>query len=126
MDAHAPRRLRALVADDDPDTARMIKLTLEHEGVSVSVTHDGGDALQRLTQEKFDVLILDVTMPVKSGIEVLREVRWNPETENITVIMLTGKARDEDVMEGYQYGADVYLTKPFSIVELQTIVRAIS
>src|SRR5687768_12538553 len=118
MDTPAPRRMRALVADDDPDIARMIRLVLEHEGVSVCLSYDGGEALERLSQERFDMLILDVTMPVKTGIEVLREVRLRPETESIPVILLTGKTGYEDMVQGYHYGADIYLTKPFSIGEL--------
>ena len=125
MENLAPRPLRALVADDQPDIVRLIKLALEYEGVSVCTCLDGAEALKRLSEERFDVLILDITMPVKDGIEVLREVRLNPETEDVMVIMLTGRTREEDVMQGYHFGADIYLTKPVSLGELQTIVRSI-
>lgn len=103
----------------------MIKLALEHDGVSVCTCLDGEEALKRLSEERFDLMILDITMPGKDGIEVLREVRLNPETADLVVIMLTGRTREEDVMEGYHYGADIYLTKPISIGELQSIVRSI-
>jgi two-component system, OmpR family, alkaline phosphatase synthesis response regulator PhoP len=113
-----------LIVDDERDIVRFMQIALEHEGVAVRTAYNGREALDILSRERFDILILDVMMPVMDGIELLRQVRLNPETENLFVIMLTAKVQDGDVLAGYHYGADIYLTKPVSLGELTTIIRS--
>jgi two-component system alkaline phosphatase synthesis response regulator PhoP len=109
---------RVLGVDDDWHTVYLIKNNLEKMGVEVRTAYDGVEALEQLALEDFDLMVLDVMMPRKDGFEVLKEIRTNPETENLRVIMLTAKAQDKDVFEGYHYGADMYLTKPFNPKEI--------
>ncbi|MGM3262669.1 response regulator, partial [Klebsiella pneumoniae] len=71
------------------------------------------------------LVVLDVMMPYMDGFEVLKNLRRDAETESLPVIMLTAKAQDKDVFEGYHYGADMYLTKPFNPMELVTFVKRI-
>ncbi|MFX5344355.1 response regulator, partial [Acinetobacter baumannii] len=75
--------------------------------------------------EKPDMVVLDVMMPYMDGFEVLKNIRRDPETEALPVIMLTAKAQDKDVFEGYHFGADMYLTKPFNPMELISFVKRI-
>jgi two-component system alkaline phosphatase synthesis response regulator PhoP/two-component system response regulator VicR len=74
--------------------------------------------LEKVRSEKPALCILDIVMPFMDGFEVLKHIRRDRATENLPVIMLTAKAQDEDVVDGYEYGADMYLTKPFNPVEL--------
>ena len=71
------------------------------------------------------MVVLDVMMPYMDGFEVLKNIRRDPATESLPVIMLTAKAQDKDVFEGYHYGADMYLTKPFNPIELISFVKRI-
>ncbi len=109
---------RILVVEDETHLAQGLRFNLEAEGHSVEVTDNGEDALRRLLKEKegFDVLVLDVMLPGKNGFSVARELR---EAQNyIPVLMLTARGRPEDVLEGFESGADDYLPKPFNLAIL--------
>jgi len=79
---------------------------------------DGVDALKKLGEEKFDLLICDILMPKKDGWEVLKELRSDPSTKDMPVIVLTAKTRDEDMFRGYDLGANYFMTKPFTKSQL--------
>jgi two-component system, OmpR family, alkaline phosphatase synthesis response regulator PhoP len=109
---------RVLVCDDEPHTQRLLQACLEARGIRVSKASNGIQALIRLRNETYDLMILDVLMPDMNGYEVLKEVRTDPSLADLPVIMLTAQTHDKAVFEGYHHGADMYLTKPFNPSEL--------
>jgi len=117
--------LKVLVCDDERHIVRLIQVNLERQGYIVVTAFDGKEGLEKIRSEKPNVVVLDVMMPYMDGFEVLKTIRREPETEALPVIMLTAKAQDKDVFEGYHYGADMYLTKPFNPMELVTFVKRI-
>lgn len=116
---------KVLVCDDERHIVRLIQVNLERQGYTVVTAFDGKEGLEKVKSEKPNLLVLDVMMPYMDGFEVLKNLRRDPETENLPVVMLTAKAQDKDVFEGYHYGADMYLTKPFNPMELVTFVKRI-
>ncbi|MGE0002316.1 MAG: response regulator transcription factor [Fimbriimonadaceae bacterium] len=118
--------LKILVCDDERHIVRLIQVNLEKQGYQVVTAYDGKEGLEKVKAEKPDLLVLDVMMPYMDGFEVLKSLRREPETESLPVIMLTAKAQDKDVFEGYHYGADMYLTKPFNPMELVSFVKRIA
>jgi two-component system response regulator VicR len=114
---------KIVIADDEVDITRIVKRMLELEGYAVWAANDGQAALDLYRQHKPDLLILDVSMPVKDGVTVCGEVR---ETDNqILVLMLTGQKKEQDKVVGLGAGADDYLTKPFGEKELMARVRSL-
>jgi len=118
---------RILIVEDEEHLAQGLRFNLEEEGHSVEVTDKGEVALKRLLKEKqeFDALVLDVMLPGKDGFTVARELR---EAQNyIPVLMLTARGRQEDVLKGFEAGADDYLPKPFNLkillARLDSMVR---
>lgn len=118
--------LKILVCDDERHIVRLIQVNLERHGYQVVTAYDGKEGLEKARAEKPDLMVLDVMMPYMDGFEVLKTLKREPETENLPVIMLTAKAQDKDVFEGYHYGADMYLTKPFNPMELISFVKRIA
>jgi len=118
--------LKVLVCDDERHIVRLIQVNLERQGYIVVTAFDGKEGLEKIRSEKPNLVVLDVMMPYMDGFEVLKTIRREPDTENLPVIMLTAKAQDKDVFEGYHYGADMYLTKPFNPMELVTFVKRIA
>lgn len=116
---------KILVCDDERHIVRLIQVNLERQGYAVTTAFDGKEGLEKVRSEKPDLVVLDVMMPYMDGFEVLKTMRKEPDTETLPVIMLTAKAQDKDVFEGYHYGADMYLTKPFNPMELVTFVKRI-
>jgi two-component system alkaline phosphatase synthesis response regulator PhoP/two-component system response regulator VicR len=116
---------KVLVCDDERHIVRLIQVNLERHGYQVVTAFDGKEGLEKIRAEKPRIVVLDVMMPYMDGFEVLKHIRREPETEHLPVIMLTAKAQDKDVFEGYHYGADMYLTKPFNPMELVTFVKRI-
>jgi two-component system, OmpR family, alkaline phosphatase synthesis response regulator PhoP len=112
-----------LAVDDDDRIRRLVQFNLQRAGYRVSAAADGLEALEQIGQERPDLVLLDITMPRLDGIELLRRLRADPDTVALPVILLTAKAQDEDILEGKRSGADYYLTKPFSPVELLSVVR---
>lgn len=109
---------RVLVVDDDPAIRRILSQTLELEDYEVTGAADGEEALEMISGEMPDVVILDVMMPRMHGFDVLRQIRHNPETRDLPVILLTAKSSAEDTWEGWREGVDYYMTKPFDVEEL--------
>jgi two-component system, OmpR family, alkaline phosphatase synthesis response regulator PhoP len=114
-----------LVVDDDPAVSRLVEINLAQVGYQVQLAADGEEALALVAAAKPDLIILDVMMPRLDGFEALKRLRADPGTAEIPVIMLTARAQDEDVFEGYGRGAQWYLTKPFAPNELRAAVRRI-
>src|SRR5262249_7676339 len=110
-----PRMSRILVVEDEAHIARGLRFNLEAEGHSVEVTDNGEQAMQLLIKknELFDLMVLDVMLPGKDGFSVARELRQRQNF--IPVLMLTARGRPEDVLKGFEAGADDYLPKPFNL-----------
>jgi CheY-like chemotaxis protein len=109
---------KVLIVDDSGDNVEMVSLLLKKRGFDVSSAPDGPEALAALEAARPDVILLDVMMPSMSGMEVLDRIRANPQHANIPVILVTAKTGDEDVLDGYKFGADYYITKPFTARQL--------
>ena len=114
-----------LVVDDEQDVAEIIERTLQLAGHEVLVAHRGADALGIARQRRPDLVVLDILMPGMSGIDVCRHMRANPDLASIPILFLTAKAEIGDKIEGFEAGADDYLTKPFDPRELELRVRAL-
>jgi len=117
------QRQRVLLADDDPLFVALISHRLQREGMTVDQVADGQAALQAVAHERYDLILLDVQMPVKDGLQVLRELRARPDCTGVPVIILTGLSAEHDLSRGLELGANDYLTKPFSPTELVTRAR---
>ncbi|MGI6746585.1 MAG: response regulator transcription factor [Acutalibacteraceae bacterium] len=116
--------MRILIAEDERDLNRIIKEYLEDEGYSVDACFDGEQAQDCLLCANYDALVLDIQMPKKNGIELVRSLRTKGDLT--PVLFLTARDTVEDKISGLDSGADYYLTKPFSFDELNAVIRAIS
>lgn len=109
---------KILVADDEPNIVISLEYLFKREGYTVLVARDGQEALDCIARESPDLVLLDVMMPVKTGLEVLQAVRASEALRSTKILMLTAKGRDTDMTKGLALGADAYMTKPFSTREL--------
>jgi CheY-like chemotaxis protein len=105
---------KILVVDDNPDSVTIMRGILESRGYEVASTTRGAEALEYLRTHAVDLVLLDVMMPEMSGIEVLQRIKADAATSQLPVVLVTAKTQDEDLLSGYQYGADYYITKPFT------------
>ncbi len=113
---------KILVVDDEKLIVKGIKFSLEQEGWEVDTAYDGQEALNLALSKEYNMILLDVMLPVFDGLEVCRQIR---ATSNVPIIMLTAKGEDMDKIMGLEYGADDYVTKPFNILELKARIKAI-
>lgn len=113
---------KILIIEDDVKISKLLETELKFENFDVDVSFDGRDGLSKATYQKFDLILLDLMLPKMSGIEVCKRVR---EKSDIPIIILTAKDEISDKVVGFDYGADDYLTKPFSIEELIARIRAL-
>lgn len=116
---------KILAVDDERHIVRLVEVNLQRAGYEVVTAYDGREALEKVKSENPDLVVLDVMMPYMDGFEVLKNLKADPTTAEIPVIMLTAKAQDADVFRGWQSGVDCYLTKPFNPMELLTFVKRI-
>jgi len=114
---------RILVVDDEPDTVNLTRMILEKEGYWVSSAANGVEALKMLESQNSDLVLLDLVMPGKSGLEVCEIIKSQPKTKNIPVIMFTALGREVDKRLSSQAGAEAHFTKPFSKEELLQEVK---
>lgn len=115
---------RILVADDDVDIRDLIDFKLSSLGHDVVAVGDGDLALQQVRSQAFDLAVLDVSMPVLSGLDALRAIRADPQHAGLPVLLLTGHSDEARRQVGLEAGADNYLTKPFSPRHLGDVVDA--
>jgi two-component system, OmpR family, response regulator VicR len=112
---------RVLVVDDEKPIADILKFNLEKEGYAVTCAYDGLEAIEKVAEVKPSLVLLDIMLPHKDGMEVCKEIR---KTSDIPIIMLTAKDSEIDKVLGLEFGADDYVTKPFSTRELIARVKA--
>jgi two-component system, OmpR family, alkaline phosphatase synthesis response regulator PhoP len=114
---------RILIVEDEPSLSMAIRDELEFEGFEASVIEDGVAALERILEERPDLVVLDLMLPGKSGFDICREVRQ--QGLGTPIIMLTARAQEGDKIRGLELGADDYVVKPFSLAELTARIRAV-
>jgi diguanylate cyclase (GGDEF)-like protein len=116
--------MKILVADDDPTSRRIIEACLTDAGYDVSIAEDGAQALEMIGRpDSPRLLVLDRTMPHVDGLDVCRAIRKSAMQPDVYIILLTGKSERQEIAEGFEAGADDYMTKPFDAMELQARVR---
>jgi two-component system alkaline phosphatase synthesis response regulator PhoP len=126
MIARSTARTHVLVVDDAPDIAGLIKHGLEKGGdIEVEIVETGHGALKAVNERTPDLIVLDLNLPILSGLEVCRILRSRPNTATVPIIMLTARTSESDRVTGLEVGADDYITKPFSLRELVARVRAV-
>lgn len=113
---------KVLVVDDEKLIVKGIKYSLAQDGMAVDCAYDGEEAVNLARKNEYDVVLLDVMLPVYDGFEVLSRIR---EFSSMPIIMLTAKGDDMDKILGLEYGADDYITKPFNILEVKARIKAI-
>ena len=113
---------KVLVVDDEKLIVKGIRFSLEQEGMLVDCAYDGQEALDKIKENTYDVILLDVMLPKFSGYEVCQQVRG---FSDVPIIMVTAKDDDMDKIMGLEYGADDYITKPFNILEVKARIKAI-
>lgn len=116
---------KILVVDDEANIRQLVRFNLEKEGYSIFEAGDGLVALELARREKPDLIVLDIMLPGKDGLEVCRQLKAQAVTAGIAIIMLTAKAEEIDTVLGLEMGADDYVTKPFSPRELTARVKAV-
>ena len=114
-----------LIADDDADIRELLAFKLEQASLEVVSVGDGVAALEAVRAHRPRLVVLDVSMPGMSGLDVCRMLRADPDTSEILIIMLTARVQEQDVEGGFMAGADDYVTKPFSPRELVSRVQAL-
>jgi len=105
---------KILIVDDEPNIVIPLQFLMEQNGYRTLVAQSGEEALESISKEKPDLVLLDIMLPGVDGFEVCEIVRLNPEWRNTRIIFLTAKGRDVDIAKGMVLGADEYITKPFS------------
>jgi two-component system alkaline phosphatase synthesis response regulator PhoP len=114
-----------LIVEDEADIVDLIKYNLEKEGFRTAVVTDGEKALERIQASPPALVVLDLLLPKLDGLAVCREMRSDPRTKAVPVLMLTARSEEMDKLAGFEAGADDYLTKPFSPRELVARVKAL-
>lgn len=113
---------KVLVVDDEKLIVKGIRFSLEQDGMEVDCAYDGEEALEKIREKEYDIILLDVMLPKLTGFEVCQHIR---EFSSVPVVMLTAKGEDMDKILGLEYGADDYITKPFNILEVKARIKAI-
>ena len=116
---------RILIIEDEKDIRELLQLYLRREGYDVHIAKDGETGLRKASQERFDLVLLDLMLPQLDGLEICRSLRSRPQTAGLPIIMITAKAEESDRIVGLEMGADDYITKPFSPREVLARIKAI-
>lgn len=114
--------MRALVVDDEKLIVKGLKFSLEQEGYEVDCAYDGQEAIDKAKETEYDIMLLDLMLPIYNGYEVCQQIR---EFSDMPIVMLTAKGEDMDKILGFENGADDYITKPFNILEVKARIKAI-
>lgn len=119
------KKVKILVVDDEKDIIELVRYNLEKEGFVVISATDGEKALELVSIEEPEMIILDLILPGIDGLDVCRELKINDQTSSIPIIMLTAKGEESDIVVGLELGADDYITKPFSPRVLVARIKAV-
>ncbi len=114
-----------LLAEDDPHIRRVSEIALRRSGFEVCTVADGAEALELLDDRLFDLVVLDGMMPNVDGLEACRQIKANPRTAHVRVIMLSARSQEADERAGFEAGACAYIRKPFNALGLGTQIRQI-
>jgi CheY-like chemotaxis protein len=109
---------KVLIVDDEEVIRKLLRIHLVKWGYEVKEAVDGVQAIEQIGKDNFDLIICDILMPNMDGWQVLKEVKSNPKTKDMPVIVLTAKNEDSDMFKGYDWGANYYMTKPFTKAQL--------
>ena len=109
---------KILLAEDDPQIARLVSFKLQKAGYEVTCVEDGEETLNSARDGDFDLILLDIMMPVLNGFQVLERLKEDPALKDIPVVMLTAKGQEQDMLTSREIGADDYIVKPFNLNEL--------
>ena len=115
---------RIIIIEDDPDICEILEYNLQQEGFDIETFHDGQKALDAMLQDPPDLVLLDLMLPGKNGLEIARIIRKDEHTFNVPIIMITARSEEMDVLQGLEQGADDYITKPFRPKEVIARVKA--
>ena len=118
------KKYRILVVDDEEDLCEILKFNLENEGYEVDTAHSSEEAL-KLNLKEYDLLLLDVMMGEISGFKLANMLKKKKDTAQIPIIFITAKDTEDDTMTGFSLGADDYISKPFSLREVQARIKAV-
>ncbi|MCX7724575.1 MAG: response regulator transcription factor [Thermodesulfovibrio sp.] len=116
---------KILIVEDEKEIAELIAYTLQKEKFEVDIAFDGNEALKKLREKVYDLIVLDLMLPYVQGFEICKFVRSNPEIKDTGIIIVTAKGEEFDRVMGLEMGADDYITKPFSPRELTARIKAI-
>jgi DNA-binding response OmpR family regulator len=116
---------KILIVDDEPNILISLEYLMQREGFDVSVARDGLQAIAAIDTDPPDLVLLDVMMPGKTGLEVCQHVRAQDRLRDVRIVMLTAKGRETDIAKGLALGANAYVTKPFSTRDLVAQVRTL-
>ena len=114
---------KVLVVDDEKLIVKGVRFSLEQDGMEVDCAYDGEEAMEKIRNNEYDIVLLDVMLPKLDGFQVCQQVR---EFSDVPILMLTAKGDDMDKILGLEYGADDYITKPFNILEVKARIKAIT
>ncbi|GAA3917198.1 response regulator transcription factor [Hymenobacter algoricola] len=108
------KRPHILIVDDEPNIIMSLEFLMRKNGYQVSLARNGTEALEAVDRTPFDVILLDIMMPDVDGYQVCQHVKAQPDRQATKVIFLSAKSKDSDILKGYEVGADLYISKPFS------------
>jgi DNA-binding response OmpR family regulator len=114
---------RVLIADDEPNIVTSLEFLMENAGYETKVATNGNEALELAASFRPDLMLLDIMFPLRSGYEVCQQLKSDPATRDIKVVIISAKGRDVEVAKALELGADAYIAKPFSTRELVAKVR---
>lgn len=121
----AENKKKIFYAEDSDSLIKLMTYKLQNEGYDITVFTNGENVYESVVAEKPDLVILDLMMPIKDGLTILKEIKNNFETQNIPVIMLTTNAEEETILKALESGANEYITKPFSTAVLLAKIKKI-
>ena len=118
-------KARILIVEDDPSLGEVLDYNLRQEGYQVHLSRDGQQGLRYAREQSPDLIVLDLMLPMIDGLEVCRQLRADPNTRELSILMLTARSEESDELIGFTVGADDYVTKPFSVKVLLQRINAL-
>lgn len=117
------QQAKILVIEDEELVRKVLEFRLKKEGYQVVLAKDGGEAMDLIQQERFDLILVDIMLPYIGGLEITSKVKSNPETKNTPVIVLSANGLENVILEAFALGADDFIPKPFNLPELTIRIR---